>query len=131
MEDIMSRSRFRTLLTVGLMLALALASAPRQVANAANPVNIRIFVGLGTGTDTSQTPEEDALAKEWNDKNPDIQIKFDYNDYNTSRDVLLTQVAGDNVPDIVGPVGISGLNSTSDLWADLTPYINKDKASLS
>ncbi len=126
----MSRSRFRTLLTVGLMLALALASAPRQVANAANPVNIRIFVGLGTGTDTSQTPEEDALAKEWNDKNPDIQIKFDYNDYNTAREVLLTQAQGGNVPDIVGPVGIGGLNETGDLWADLSKNVAADKASL-
>src|SRR5215813_13367942 len=123
-------SRFRVLLTIGLMFALALASAPRQIANAADPVNIRIFVGLGTGTDDTQVKQEDALAKEWNDANPDIQIKFEPNAYDTARDVLLTQVAGDNAPDIVGPVGIGGLNSTGDLWADLSKYVAHDQADL-
>src|ERR1051325_8252718 len=99
-------------------------------ANAQSPTNIRIYVGLGTGTDDNQRQAEDELAKEWNDSNPDIQIKFDYNDYASARDVLLTQNAGGNSPDIVGPVGIGGLNSTGNLWADLTTYIQQDKTEL-
>jgi multiple sugar transport system substrate-binding protein len=101
-----------------------------SVANAQSVTNIRIYVGLGTGTDDNQRQAEDALAKEWNDANADIQIKFDYNDYSSARDVLLTQNAGGNSPDIVGPVGIGGLNSTGNLWADLSTYIQQDKAEL-
>jgi multiple sugar transport system substrate-binding protein len=112
-----------------LVLILVLAAAP-LASRAQSPVNLRIFVGLGTGTDEKQRNDQDALAKVWNDQHPDIQIKFEYNDYATSREVLLTQVAAGNVPDIVGPVGIGGLNSTGDLWADLSSYIEKDKAEL-
>jgi hypothetical protein len=41
-----------------------------------------------------------------------------------------TQIEGSNPPDIVGPVGIVGINSTGDLRADLSKYIAKDKAEL-
>ncbi|MEP7285046.1 MAG: extracellular solute-binding protein [Chloroflexota bacterium] len=126
----MLKRLFRISIAVGLVVALVLISAPRQVVSAAAPVNIRIFVGLGTGTDDTQQKSQDALAKEWNDANPDIQIKFEYNDYNSARDVLLTQIAGGSVPDIVGPVGIGGINSTGNLWADLSAFIAKDKAEL-
>ena len=44
--------------------------------------------------------------------------------------MLLTQIAGGNAPDIVGPVGIGGLNETGDLWADLSKYITQDSATL-
>src|SRR5256885_13317014 len=98
-----------------LVLALLTLALPQQAHAAVT--NIRIFVGLGTGTDDTQRKDADALIKEWNDAHPDIQIKFEYNDYATAKDVLLTQVAGGNAPDIVGPVGISGLNETGDLWA--------------
>jgi len=124
----MSKKRFSLLLTSLLVCALLL---PAQLkSNAQSPVNIRIFVGLGTGTDDTQRKDQEALAKIWNDANPDIQIKFEFNDYATARDVLLTQIAGGNAPDIVGPVGIGGLNSTGNLWADLTQYIAQDKAAL-
>jgi len=88
---------------------LALASAPRQVANAA-PVTVRIFVGLGTGTDDAQTKEEDALIKEWNDKNPDIQVKFDYNDYNTARDVQGVLQRYKELKDIIAILGMDELS---------------------
>ncbi|HVO41507.1 MAG TPA: ABC transporter substrate-binding protein, partial [Aggregatilineales bacterium] len=126
----MSKNLLRLLALMVTALVLAVSAFPRIPAAAANVVNLRIFVGLGTGTDDTQRQGQDALAKEWNAKHPDIQIKFEYNDYATARDVLLTQVAGGQAPDIVGPVGIGGLNETGDLWADLGAYIKKDTAAL-
>jgi len=126
----MSKNRFRLAVTAGLACALMLASVPGHAANAAAVTNLRIFVGLGTGTDPTQEKEADALAKTWNDAHPDIQIKFEYNDNATVKDILLTQVASGNVPDIVGPVGIGGLNETGDFWADLSSYVTKDKTAL-
>lgn len=108
---------------------LVLSNVP-LTARAADPVQLRIFVGLGTGTHDTDKVVEDALAKKWNDAHPDIQIKFDYNDNSTARDVLLTQAASDTPPDIAGPAGIRAVNETGQLWADLTPYIEKDKAAL-
>jgi multiple sugar transport system substrate-binding protein len=110
-----------------LVAALVLSVIP---ARAADPVMIRIFVGVGTGDRPDQQPKEDALAKEWNDTHTDIQIKFDYYQNATARDQLLTQVAGGNPPDIVGPIGIRGVFSTPELWADVSKYIETDKAAL-
>jgi multiple sugar transport system substrate-binding protein len=112
--------------SIALIASLATQAQPAKAA----PTQIRIYVGLGTGTDEQQRIDQDALAKAWNDNHSDIQITFQYNDYATARDVLLTQVAANTPPDIVGPVGIGGLNSTGDLWADLTTYIAQDKAEL-
>ncbi len=129
-DKLMLKNRFRLILTAGVAAAMLLASLPSRSANAAAVTNLRIFVGLGTGSDTNQTAQEDALAKVWNDAHPDIQIKFEYTDNASARDVLLTQEASGNVPDIVGPVGIGGLNATSNFWADLSSYIKKDTAAL-
>src|SRR5689334_1883441 len=108
----MSRKLLRPMVAAAILAALCLSTLSQIPAKAADVVNLRIFVGLGTGTDDEQRTAQDALAKEWNDAHPAIQIKFEYNDYATARDVLLTQIAGDHSPDIVGPVGIGGLNST-------------------
>ncbi len=112
-----------------LLMAAALIFSVNP-AQAQSPVTIRIFVGLGTGDRPDQQPKEDALAKQWNDAHKDIQIKFDYYQNAVARDQLITQVAGGNPPDIAGPIGIRGAFSTPELWADLTKYIEKDKASL-
>src|SRR5579859_2527611 len=98
----MFRKLLRSSALVFAILTLVVVSLPHSLASAAAVTNIRIFVGLGTGTDPNQVKDADALIQKWNSANPDIQVKFDYNDNATARDVLLTQVAGDQVPDIVG-----------------------------
>ncbi len=120
---------FRVSIILAVAVAIVLGAAPRTT-RAADVANIRIFVGLGTGTHDTDKVVQDALAKEWNDAHPDIQIKFDINDNNTARDVLLTQAASDNPPDIAGPAGIRAVNETGALWADLSTYIDKDKDAL-
>ena len=42
-------------------------------------------------------------------------------------DQLTTQVAGGNVPDIVGPVGIKGAQQFDGQWLDLAPLVEKQK----
>ena len=43
---------------------------------AAEPVHIRIFVGLGTGTDPDQVAAQEAIAEEFNSTHDDISIEF-------------------------------------------------------
>ncbi len=118
-------SRMSLMLVITLALILSVAPVRAQ-----SPVTVRIFVGVGTGDRPDQQPQEEALAKQWNDANQDIKIQFDYYQNAVARDQLITQVAGGNPPDIVGPIGIRGVFSTPELWADLAKYIEQDKAEL-
>jgi len=113
---------------VALVAALAISAFP--AAAQSSPVTINIYVGLGTGFHPDQIKVEDALAKQWNDANPNTQVKFVYNDHANARDEILAEIQGDNPPDIVGPIGIKGTYETPALWGDLTPYITKDQAAL-
>jgi multiple sugar transport system substrate-binding protein len=49
----------------------------------------------------------------------------------TAYDVLKTQIASGDVPDIVGPVGVRGLASFEGAWLDLSPYIEAANYDLS
>src|SRR5512134_2166865 len=106
--NIMIHKLLRPGLLLLVALVLILSTAP---VTAQNVINIRIFVGVGTGDRPDQQPQEDALAKVWNDTHKDIQIKFDYYQNAVARDQLITQVTGGNPPDIVGPIGIRGVFS--------------------
>jgi multiple sugar transport system substrate-binding protein len=51
--------------------------------------------------------------------------------FDSSRDVLSTQIAAGEGPDIIGPVGIGGSNAFYGQWLDLTPYIESANYDLS
>ncbi|MBA3868854.1 MAG: extracellular solute-binding protein [Anaerolineae bacterium] len=121
----MSKSRLTKFVLLTMLVLLTVG-----VVHAQDPIQIRIFVGLGGGDRPNQKDPQDAVAKLWNDAHSDVKITFDINANTTARDVLLTQAAGDNPPDLIGPVGIRGLYDSISLWEDLTPYIEKDKAAL-
>lgn len=120
---------FRASIILLVLCALLIGLTP-PTAKAQDAANIRIFVGLGAGSQPGDKEKQDELAKEFNDSHTDIQIEFDVNPNVTARDVLLTQVAGDNPPDIVGPVGIRGVYEVEQLWADIGPFVEKDKDAL-
>jgi multiple sugar transport system substrate-binding protein len=49
----------------------------------------------------------------------------------TAYDVLKTQIAAGDVPDIVGPVGVRGMASFEGAWLDLAPLIEANNVDLS
>jgi len=126
----MSKKLLRVALAIALASVIALNLVP-SISKAQSPVTIHIFVGLGAGTQPGQIEAENALAKKWNDANTDIKIQFDIVANAQARDALLTQAAGDNPPDIVGPAGLQGLFASKDLWADLSGMIKDNKVDLS
>ncbi|HYN88485.1 MAG TPA: extracellular solute-binding protein, partial [Ardenticatenaceae bacterium] len=71
-------------------------------------VQVRWFVGLGTGTDPAQIEVENQVVEAFNASHPDIQLVLEVVDYDAARDTLSTQIASGNPPDIVGPVGVNG-----------------------
>jgi multiple sugar transport system substrate-binding protein len=116
------------LFVVVALLAIALIpnGGDAKPVRAQDPITIRIFVGVGTGSNPEQLDGQIALADEWNAAHEDIKIEFEFHDNETARDELLTQVSGGDAPAIVGPAGVRTVFEVSDLWADVSDFIEAD-----
>jgi len=105
-------------------------AAPAEPAMA-EKVQIRWFVGLGTGTDASQVEKEQAAVDAFNASHDNIELVLEIVPYDSARDTLSTQIASGAGPDIIGPVGVGGSNAFYGQWLDLTPYIESSGFDLS
>lgn len=106
------------------MLLLVGASAYAQT-------QVRWFVGLGAGTDEPTIAAQQQVVDAFNNSQNDIELVLEIVDNDQAYDVLATQIASGNAPDIVGPVGVRGRESFPGAWADLTPYIEANNYDLS
>ncbi len=93
----------------------------------AGKVQVRWYIGLGTGTDAVQLPLEQAVVDDFNKSQDKIQLIMEVIPYNSAKDTLATEIASGNGPDIVGPVGWAGSNAFFGQWLDLAPLITKNK----
>lgn len=140
--------RSRLLAAIGTTFAIVLAScgpggsspaasedAPESEAPASaaagDPVEIEWFVGLGTGENEEQIPAEEAVVEAFNDANPDIHLTMTVVDNTEAATTLATRIAAGDAPDIIGPVGIRGLQSFGDQLLDIGPYIESSGVDLS
>ncbi len=98
---------------------------------AAEAVEIRWFVGLGAGSDEPTFAAQEAVVEQFNASQDDIELILEIVDNEVAYDVLATQIAGGNAPDIVGPVGIRGRDSFKGAWLDLQPLIDANDYDLS
>ncbi|MFK7805579.1 MAG: ABC transporter substrate-binding protein, partial [Anaerolineae bacterium] len=87
-------------------------------------VTIRWFVGLGTGANEDQIPVEDALVERFNASQDSIELVVEYVDNAQATDILNTQIAGGNSPDIIGPVGTAGRAAFTEALLDLRPLMD-------
>jgi multiple sugar transport system substrate-binding protein len=95
-------------------------------------VEIRWFIGLGAGGNPEEIEREEAFVEKFNAKYGDkYTLVMDVVPNETAYDILKTQIAAGEVPDIVGPVGIRGLASFEGAWLDLSPYIEASNYDLS
>lgn len=104
---------------------------PNAVKADPNKVQVRWFVGLGTGTDPAQVEVEQKTVEQFNATHPKIQLILEVVTYDAARDTLATEVASGNPPDIVGPVGVGGANAFFGQWLDLSEQIKKTNYDLS
>jgi multiple sugar transport system substrate-binding protein len=109
----------------------AVAAAPTKSELKPGQVEIRWFIGLGTGGDPEQQEGQKAVVEEFNRTHPNIKLTMEVVTYNAAPDTLATEIASGNPPDIVGPVGGSGANSFYGAWLDLAPLVEKNKYDLS
>ena len=88
---------------------------------------IRWFVGLGAGGQPQQIQVQTDFVNEFNNDpaNKDkAYISLEIYDNKVAANILKTQIAAGNAPDIIGPVGVEGLNLFIDQLADLQPLID-------
>jgi multiple sugar transport system substrate-binding protein len=121
----MLHKKFIALATLA-MLVLSLG-----VASAQDKVQVRWYVGLGTGTSADQIEGQQAIVDDFNASQDEIELVLEVVENAQAYDVLATQIAAGNAPDIVGPMGIRGREGFGGNWLDLTPLIEADNYDLS
>ena len=94
-------------------------------------VTVRWFVGLGTGSNEDQIPVQDEVVAAFNASQDNIELVVEYVDNASATDILNTQIAGGNSPDIIGPVGVAGRAAFTDAIMDLRPLMEANNYDLS
>ena len=91
----------------------------------ADRVQIYWYIGLGTGSQAAQIPQEKEFVQKFNDSQDEIQLITIIVDNKYARDNLIAQVAAGNAPDIVGPMGTEGRGWFQGAWLDLQPLVDQ------
>jgi multiple sugar transport system substrate-binding protein len=88
------------------------------------PVEIRWFIGLGTGGRPEEIELEEAFIASFNEKQDDIYLVAEIVDNEVAYDTLKVKIAAGDPPDIVGPVGVRGTNEFKGFFLDLTGHLD-------
>ena len=107
------------------------AATPAASQAGGEPVEIEWFVGLGTGENEEQIPVEEAVVAAFNEASDNIELILTVVDNTEASDTLATRIAAGDAPDIIGPIGIRGLQSFGDQLLDIGPYIESSGVDLS
>ncbi len=121
----MRKSKLITLLVL-LLLVMAVSMAQAQ-----DRVRVRWYVGLGAGTDAPLVAAQEEIVADFNASQDNIELVLEIVDNEQAYDVLSTQIAAGNAPDIVGPMGIRGRASFPGAWLDLSALIEAGSYDLS
>lgn len=114
-----------------LVLLMSLMVMAFGAVSAQEPVQVRWFVGLGAGTDAPVIDAQQAIVDEFNASQSEIFVTLEVVDNAQAYDVLNTQIAAGNAPDIVGPMGTRGRESFPGAWLDLSGLIESTSYDLS
>jgi len=117
-------------LSVAILVVAILATMLGAV-QAQEKVQVRWYVGLGAGTDAPVIAAQEAVVEEFNASQSEIELVLEVVDNAQAYDVLSTQIAAGNAPDIVGPMGVRGRASFPGAWLDLTDLIANTNYDLS
>jgi multiple sugar transport system substrate-binding protein len=105
------------------------AVTPEPIVGAVGPNGgkvVRWFIGIGSGGKPEQIAAEQAFAEAFNadPANKDkTYLSIEIYDNKVAADQLAIQIAAGNPPDIIGPVGVEGLNIFRDNLLDVKPLI--------
>jgi multiple sugar transport system substrate-binding protein len=137
MQGMKSGRRLSGILATLAIVASACTAAPSQAptgapgtstsatpaATTAAAVEIEWFIGLGTGTNPEQIPIQEAEVAAFNAANPNIKLTLTVSDSEVAEQELAARLPT-NPPDIIGPIGIRGLQGYGDGLLDLSQHID-------
>jgi len=103
--------------------AAVATTAPVATEAPTGPVQIRWFIGLGTGTDPAQLAPQSQMVLDFNKSQSKIQLQMEILPYAAAKDTLSTEIASGSAPDIIGPVGWAGSNAFYGQYLDIAPLI--------
>ena len=107
--------------------ATPLAITPAPIAQGPGPNGgkvVRWFIGLGSGGKPEQVAAEQKFADGLQRRRRrTIYLSVEIYDNSVAANQLQIQIAAGNPPDIIGPVGVEGLNIFRDNLLDLAPLI--------
>ena len=110
------------------------AITPEPIAAAVGPNGgkvLRWFIGLGGGGKPEQIAAEQKFAADFNAAQKDVYLTPEIYDNSVAAQQLQVQIAAGNPPDIIGPVGVEGLNIFRDNLLDLKPLIASESFDMS
>ena len=84
---------------------------------------VRWFIGIGSGGKPEQIAAEQKFADDFNNAQKDVYLSVEIYDNKVAANQLQIQIAAGNPPDIIGPVGVEGLNIFLDNLLDVAPLI--------
>jgi multiple sugar transport system substrate-binding protein len=102
------------------------AITPEPIETAVGPNGgkvVRWFIGIGSGGKPEQIAAEQKFAADYNAAQKDVYLSVEIYDNSVAANQLQIQIAAGNPPDIIGPVGVEGLNIFRDNLLDLAPLI--------
>lgn len=111
--------------------ATDVAASDTNGADSDEPIEVRWFVGLGTGSQDEAIERQLAVVEAFNASQSEIELTVDFVTNSIATDVLATQIAAGNPPDIIGPVGREGANAFAGQYLDLEPLIENTDFDLS
>lgn len=103
--------------------ATSVAQATRISARAAERLEIRWFVGLGNTPTPRQEETLQLLATRFNEAQSDIWLQLVVVPGEEAYQTLLDLQAADELPDLIGPIGLREGNYFGEDWLDLRPYL--------
>lgn len=118
------------LFSIMLVLAMALTLSLSAV-RAQDKVQVRWYVGLGAGTDAGTIEGQEKVVADFNASQDKIELILEVVDNDQAYNTLNTEIAADNAPDIVGPMGVRARSSFPGAWQDLTDLIAANNYDLS
>jgi multiple sugar transport system substrate-binding protein len=92
-------------------------------------IQIRWFVGLGTGTARDAQEVEEAFVKWFNASQDEVELLLEVSPGDGvygGAGRLRPQIEAGHSPDVVGPMGTLGLSLFPGLWLDLEPLVEGD-----
>lgn len=114
--------------TVTLVLVASAAScgSDPQAKSTSEPAVVEWFVGLGTGSVERQIEVEREVVARFNRQHDDVKLKLTVADSGTGASVFQQRVDANDLPDIIGPIGVG----PSGEWSELFDSIDESAIAL-